>query len=58
MEIGGRLAIEAFRAMRIPSPRCGGGSGWGAIKCVIAFSEYALPLNPLPPGAGEGTRDS
>ena len=29
MELGRSLAKKVFRAKKIPSPRCGGGLGWG-----------------------------
>ena len=49
MELGRSLVKKAFRAKKIPSPRCGGGSGWGGeSNAVIAFSEC-----PLPPSAAQ-----
>jgi hypothetical protein len=53
MELGRSLVKKAFRAKKIPSPRCGGGSGWGGeSNAVIAFSECLLPLTP-PARGGE-----
>jgi hypothetical protein len=61
MELGRSLAKKAFRAQKIPSPRCGGGLGRGG-QAYCEENEYTkgrilspspLPLSPSREGRGD-----
>ena len=56
MELDGSLAKEALRARQIPSPRCGGGLGWGGQS--IAVPTFNEPPLPLPPPARGGANNA
>ena len=50
----GDPALAAAEAAGVPSPACGGGSGWGH---MTKTSYHDCPLPTPPPQAGEGDRD-
>jgi hypothetical protein len=58
MQLGGSLAKKAFRAKQVPSPRRGGGLGWGGRQAHYEENEYTKGCILSPSRGGRGPRSS